>query len=80
MPDLILHRLAFGGFAFEPVTEAGMTFLEDFVAPDGGLSIFTNEDACMAGFSDYAVGFEPQDFGQVYDCAAACGLTVEPAA
>ena len=78
MPDLILHRLPFGGLAFEPMTIAGLDWLEGYCSNLGGAP-YTNGDACMTGFTDGAAGFEPHDAAQVATDAILAGITWERA-
>jgi hypothetical protein len=56
MTDFLAYELPFAGFALEPQTEAAQEFLDGFEWED---STFRAPDACMTGFSDKAVGFEP---------------------
>lgn len=88
MPDLILHRLPFGGRAFEPVTDAGADWLAAIT--DGATfdvfrsNIWTGSgwipgDACMAGLESDCVGFQPWDYGDIAGMAAHNGLTMEAA-
>lgn len=81
MPDLIIHRLPFGGVAFEPVTNAGLEWLDQYVsefAGDGGM-VYEGGHACMAGFDENTYGFKPHDARQVATGAVLAGLTVSPA-
>lgn len=56
MADFKAHRLAFNGFALEPLTDAGQEFLDNFEWED---SVFRHPDACMEFLPESAVGFEP---------------------
>ena len=76
--DLILHRLSFGGVAFEPATDAGADWLWGYAENLGGPP-FTNEDACMAFFESDAIGFEPHDLEQVCTDAILAGIIMEAA-
>ena len=77
-PDLILHPLAFGGVAFEPVSDAGESWLWGYSVNLGGAP-FTSADACMAELPDSAVGFEPHDRDSVLMDATLAGLTIAAA-
>jgi hypothetical protein len=74
--DIIVYALPFGGMAFEPITLEGEDWLDGYCANMGGAP-FTNEDACMAEFSDAAAGFEPFDAGQVAMDATLAGFVWE---
>jgi len=75
--DIEISRIAFGGVAFEPLTEAGKRWASR-VTDDPDLSVFRQPDGCMAGFSEDAFGVEPQDFERFYEDARSVFLNVQP--
>ena len=72
MADLRAHKLPFGGFALEPLTDAGQQFLDDFAWED---SVFHHPDACMEGLPESAVGYEPFLMPEVIAEMSERGLT-----
>jgi hypothetical protein len=72
--DVIIYPLAFGGRAFEPVTDKGKVWCEDVLSRNPDYPVFRSPDGCMAGFSDEAFGVEPQDFEAFADDARDAGL------
>lgn len=76
MPDLILHRLPFGGVAFEPVTDTGREWLWGFTADD----FQPGRDACMGSLPSDARGYEPQEGNHIFLKALEDNITMEPAA
>jgi hypothetical protein len=74
MPALILHRMPFGGVAFEPVTDAGADWLADYASEAD--NVFRTGDACMEGLPYDAIGFEPRDAADVVESALIDRLTV----
>ncbi len=71
MTDLRFTKIAFGGVAIEPLTEAGAVFVESLDAP------FRIGDACLTGFPRGTVAIEPRDFGDMLEAASFDGLTWE---
>lgn len=76
MTDFRAHRLPFGGFALEPVSEAATEFLASFEWEN---STFRQPDACMAGLPKSAVGFEPFLLSEIVAELRERGLTSESA-
>lgn len=72
MTDFLAHRLPFGGFALEPLTEAASDFLAEYEWED---STFRNPDACMQGLPESAVGFEPFLASEIVEELRERGLT-----
>lgn len=78
MPDLIIHPLAFGGVALEPLTDAAHELLYEWAAePEADL--FIAPDACMEGLPRGSVGFQPWEAEDYIAAALSRGLTVERA-
>ena len=70
MTDLVLHRLAFGGFTLTSRNGLAERFLRATEAD------FLPGDACMEGLPDDAKGFEPYRAEDIQEAIAAMGLTV----
>ena len=75
MHDLIIHRLPFGGIAFEPVSDAGVDWLWSFTGDD----FQPGRDACMDELPAMARGYEPQNANHIFLKAISDGLTMEAA-
>lgn len=73
--DIIIHPLAFGGRAFEPVSAAGKTWAADIVGRNLDYPIFRVPDGCMTGFGVDDFGVEPCDFAAFFEDLCAAGLT-----
>lgn len=72
MADFKAHRLAFNGFALEPLTDAGQEMLDELEWED---SIFRHPDPCMEGLPESAVGYEPFLMSEVIAEMKERGLT-----
>jgi hypothetical protein len=77
MTDFLAHRLAFGGFALEPLTPAAEDFLTEYEWED---STFRHPDGCMTGLPESAVGFEPFLDADIVEELRERGLTSKAAA
>lgn len=71
MPDILIYRLAFGGFALDPRSEEGRDFIAGF-APE-----YVTGGACMTGFADDAGGYEGRELDAALDSMSAAGVTYE---
>jgi hypothetical protein len=60
--DIEVSRTAFGGFAFEPTTDAGRHWVQGVVERNPDYPVFRHPDPCLTGFGDDAIGVEPCDF------------------
>ena len=72
-PDIQIHPIAFGGYAFEPLTDAGRQWARNVTS---GYPVFRSPDGCMTGFSHDAFGIEPCDYGAFTDDLRDSGLRV----
>lgn len=78
MPDMIIHPIAFGGVALEPLTDAAHELLYEWAAePEADL--FIAPDACMDGLPLASVGFQPWEADCYIAAALNRGLTAERA-
>jgi hypothetical protein len=80
MTDILIHVIAFGGRAFEPLTDKGHDWCEKVRAEnDDNPSVYIPFDACMTGFDDPAFGCEPCDFEAFAEDIISAGLTAAQA-
>lgn len=61
-PDIKIHIIAFDGRVFEPVTPVGVNWCHNIVGSNDNSLFYTNNDACMTGFSNDAFGVEARYF------------------
>jgi hypothetical protein len=76
--DILIHSIAFGGRAFEPLTDAGRAWCRDVRKRNNetdGYPVFRPGDACMTGFDNPAFGCEPCDFDAFAEDIIDAGLT-----
>lgn len=78
MTDFIVYPLAFGGTALEPVTDRAKQLLQRWRA-DNRQAVYATPDACMTGFSDDTLGFEPHDAEDVVQYILNLGFTLKRA-
>jgi hypothetical protein len=76
-PDVRIHAIAFGGRAFEPITDDGKAWARNVVSCNPDYPIFRAPDRCMTGFDPDAFGVEPCDFEAFLDDLNAAGLKGE---
>jgi hypothetical protein len=72
--DVEISALSFGGWAFEPLTQAGRTWIADVTARNPDYPFFQASDGCMCGFPVGSIGFEPKDFDAFFDDMQDAGI------
>jgi hypothetical protein len=60
--DIEVSRTAFGGFAFQPMTDAGRDWVKAVVKRNPDYPVFRHPDPCLSNFDADAIGVEPCDF------------------
>jgi hypothetical protein len=76
MIDILIHPIAFGGKAFEPLTDAGRDWCAKVRANnDDNPSVYIPFDGCMTGFDDPAFGCDLYYFLPFVEELQSAGLT-----
>jgi len=72
--DIEVSQTTFGGFVFEPMTDAGRQWVQDVVERNPDYPVLQRPDGCMTGFNANAIGIEPCDFDAFCDDLTEAGL------
>lgn len=77
MIDIRIHPIAFGGRAFEPLTDAGRNWCKQaYDDKDSNSHLYFPPDGCMTGFDYPTFGCEPRAFEGCLEAAREAGLTL----